>query len=107
MDVKLIYKFIEDADKKAQRAMLNYQETGKNGYYLTQIKNEELADALRAALKAREYIEVAQYLSGMVGVVAEKVERYKLLMDEDQKNILQKEIFEDIKRMSIYSADRR
>lgn len=47
-----IEKMIDQADRKAERAYRNYQETGTQRYKREQEKAEDLADALRMVLSA-------------------------------------------------------
>ena len=47
-----IEKMIDQADRKAEQACMNYQETGTQRYERERQKAEDLADSLRMALSA-------------------------------------------------------
>ncbi|WP_195376960.1 hypothetical protein [Anaerotruncus rubiinfantis] len=66
MDKREVEKLIEAADKRAKAAYDNYQDTGNGRYYRAYTKNEELADALRGYMDAKEKIYTANRLSAFV-----------------------------------------
>ena len=96
MDKEIISKLIIEAENRAEKAQANYQETGSSRYYTTQVKNEELASALRSAMNAEEHINDAQYFRAMVKSWDAKLREFAL-MDDDQKKEATNRIFEEIK----------
>ncbi len=100
MDKDIINKMIDEAEKRAEKAMENYQETGSSRYYTTQVKNEELASALKVAMNAEEYISDAQYFGAMIKNWDAKLREFDL-MDDDQKKEAMNQIFEGIKIAAI------
>lgn len=77
-------KMIDQADRKAERAYINYQETGTQRYKREQEKAEDLADTLRTALSVYDDHEK---------LVALKTELIILANDAD--NVLARGVVED------------
>lgn len=54
MERKELEKLIAQYQQKADKAEDAYQQTGQTRYYTTHWKNQDMADALRMALSAKE-----------------------------------------------------
>ena len=54
MDEKVLEKLIAKYQQRADAAEQAYQETGAQRYYTTHCTNQDLADALRIALSAKD-----------------------------------------------------
>lgn len=76
-----IEKMIDQADRKAERAYMNYQETGAQRYAREQEKAEDLADALRMALSA--YDDHTKLVAIKVELRSLGTDAHKALTDGD------------------------
>lgn len=72
MDVKELEKLIDEYQRKADNAERMRQETGSQRYYTTYWKNQDIADALRIALSAKEDHETLQDMKMMLSNFARR-----------------------------------
>ena len=100
MDIEIINKIIEEADKRAEKALANYQETGNSRYYSTQVKNEELAGALRVAIDAEKHISDSQYYGAHIKIWDARIRELDM-MDDEQKNHETHRILDEIKAVAL------
>lgn len=78
-----IEKMIDQADRKAERAYMNYQETGAQRYAREQEKAEDLADALRMALSA--YDDHTKLMALKAELITLGADAHKALTDGSQE----------------------
>ena len=72
MDEKELEKLIDQYQKRADTAEQAYQETGMQRYYTTHWTNQNLADALRIALSAKEEHETLHDMKMMLSNFASR-----------------------------------
>ena len=75
MDRASIEKLRDEFAKKADTAWRNYQETGLGRYETARIRNEDLQEALTAALDAKENTDLARSLKAEMVDLAYRAER--------------------------------
>lgn len=69
---KEMEKMIDKYQKRADAAEEAYQETGMQRYYTTYCTNQDLADALRIALSAKEEHEILHDMKSVLSKFASK-----------------------------------
>lgn len=72
MDEKELEKMIDKYQKRADAAEQAHQETGMQRYYTAYWKNQDMADALRIALSAKEDHETLQDMKSALSNFASK-----------------------------------
>lgn len=72
MDEKELKKLIDEYQRKADDAERMRQETGLQRYYTAYWKNQDMADALRIALSAKEDHETLQDMKSALSKFASK-----------------------------------
>ena len=72
VDEKELEKLIDQYQKRADTAEQAYQETGMQRYYTTHWTNQNLADALRIALSAKEEHETLHDMKMMLSNFASR-----------------------------------
>lgn len=72
-----LVKLIDKYDRQAEKAYMNYQETGTQRYDRERRNAEDLADALRVALGAADEHTAYINLRTNVAILASKVERLR------------------------------
>lgn len=83
-------KLIDEHEKKAEEAYMNYQDTGYRRYETAQIKHEDWADTLNAVLHSASNARVARMLKTNVRAWATTIENLKDKTDEAKQEEIEK-----------------